>query len=808
MPPTPSLRSRLPLYSVWGLLFLAAAWLYSWTPATYPVRWTTPAGEGFYAELTDAFLHRQLHLPRVPDPKLASLADPYDPDQNAGLRVNDLSYFRGRYYLYHSAVPVVVLLAPFRLLTGHYLTDPAACVVFCLVGAWFSLWLLADIRRHAVPRASGVTFAACAAAAVFAHGYYLVLRSDGVNFVAIASAYAFLMMAVWAAGRALFTAGRTWPWLLLAGCAYGLAIASRPNYVFGAAALLIPVWSLRRRGGIRAAWGNFAAVAVPVVLTVAALLAYNYARFGQPLEFGQRYMLGGWDQRKLDFLGFKNVAINAWYYLIGPARWSAEFPFVNAPGWQAVGLLIQTPFLWLGLALGAVGLGRTESPAFATLRPLAGLLGVVLLCNLGLLMLLPSGNTQAVKTSANARYVFDFLPVAVLLAGVGVLALDQRLADRPWRARLWRIGALGFAAVSLLWAVSLDFQRLPAECYRPLAQVLNRPAHFARHWLGETYGPVQITLVLPPNKPDYYEPLVATGDPDAGDLLFMCYDSPKTVRFGLVGSAMLGPLSPPIPITYGEPHEFEVSMGSLYPAGGSPALAALSDAEVGRLKRTLRIRIDGRDVYEVPAHFFPSKPRQVRVGSTPHLLAYSRPDFSGQVIATSRRPIAPLPKAQTDGPEYGAVRLVLRFPDNKPGVTEPLLVTGVQSAGDIVYVRYENNWQIRLGLDHWGHPGSLSGWLPIDYSVNHVVEIQMGALFPPPGHVLLSRLPPDEIPRLKNRIRVVLDGEVVLDAEQPTYDSSPYDVVVGRNAIGGSSCVYGFSGEIKSTTRLPLPAAP
>ena len=96
--------------------------------------------------------------------------------------------------------------------------------------------------------------------------------------------------------------------------------------------------------------------------------------------------------------------------------------------------------------------------------------------------------------------------------------------------------------------------------------------------------------------------------------------------------------------------------------------------------------------------------------------------------------------------------------------------------------------------------------LPIDYSVDHVLEIQTGALLPPPGHILLSPLSSAEVDNLKRRVRILLDGEVVLDAEQSTYESSTYDVFIGRNAIGGSACVYEFSGEIKSVTRLPLPA--
>jgi hypothetical protein len=125
------------------------------------------------------------------------------------------------------------------------------------------------------------------------------------------------------------------------------------------------------------------------------------------------------------------------------------------------------------------------------------------------------------------------------------------------------------------------------------------------------------------------------------------------------------------------------------------------------------------------------------------------------------------------------------------------VVTGVQGAGDFVYVHYVDKGQISLGVDHWGHPGIRTTWLPIDYAVDHVVEIQMGALLPPSGNSA----------PLKGRVHLMFDGEVVLDADQPTYESSPADVLIGKNSIGGSTCSYEFSGEIKSVKRLPLPVA-
>jgi len=790
-------------------LFAAAVWFYMWAPASFPMRWVTPDAPGYYAELTDAWLDGHLHLARQPDPRLVALADPYDPAQNAPFRVNDLSYFAGRYHLYHGVTPVLVLLAPFRLLTGLHLTDPAAALVFCSVGAWFGLLLLGDIRRRAAPQASVFVLAGCALAALFGNGAYLVLRGSSVNHVAIAAAYCFLSLSVWAAFRALCTERAAWPWLVLAGAATGLAIAARPNYVFGAVALLVPVWVLARQdraagGGSRGWLRHLAAVWLPPAVMVLGMLWHNHARFGQALEFGQRYMLGGWDQRQLGFLGWKNAPVNLWHYLFSPGEFSADFPFLTAPNWRAIGVFCQSPFVWLAGLAPVLFLRRPSSPS-APLRPLVVMLLVLFTCNLGLLLLLPSGNDALVATSANARYTFDFLPLLVLLGGAGVLGVAHQLAGTVWPSRLLRAGLLVLTAASLLASLSLDFQRFPPETYRRLAQVLNRPGYVVRNWLGVTYGPLQLDVVFPRERVGHTEPLVATGTPEAGDLLYVNYDSPATVRFGLVGTAMRGPLSPPIPVTYGEPHRLGIRMGSLYPPVGHPGIAALDDATLGRLKRRLHIELDGRPVYEIPAHFFPSKPRQVRVGATDFLENYSAPEFTGRILAESRLPIDEPASPEAATPDYGPVRLVVRLPADRIGLNEPLIVSGVPNAGDFIYIHYANDRHIALGLDHWGHMGIRTPWLPVDYSVNHTIEVHMGALLPPPGHALWGSLPSDRIEQMRRRVRILLDREVVLDTEQATYEASPYDVLIGRNAIGGSTCGYEFTGQIKSAQRLPLP---
>jgi hypothetical protein len=86
----------------------------------------------------------------------------------------------------------------------------------------------------------------------------------------------------------------------------------------------------------------------------------------------------------------------------------------------------------------------------------------------------------------------------------------------------------------------------------------------------------------------------------------------------------------------------------------------------------------------------------------------------------------------------------------------------------------------------------------------HTVEISMGSLLPASRDLALASVAPDRFASLKGTIKIILDGRTVLDAPQATYDSSAYDVTIGVNAIGGSTCGYAFTGEILSASRVPI----
>lgn len=789
-----------------ALFFLGVACFYAWAPAEFHVRQLTAQPTGYYHELTAALLRGQLHLERAPDPRLVALADPYDPVANSPYRVNDLSYYRGRYYLYLSPVPSLVLFAPVRLLTGQFPTEAAACMIFSVAGLAAATAFLLTLRRKFFPASPAWTVAAALAALAFCQGYYVVLRAESLQLVPIACAHAWLMLTLLLLLHTLLAAER-WRtiWLTAASLAYALAIASRPNYLPGAVILLVPVigwwhadgWRLSRRF-----LGHVLALGLPMAVVAGALLAYNQARFDTPLEFGMHLQLGAWDQRTMAGLGLGNIPVNAWHYFVGPGIYHSTFPFVTAPFWTALGVLLHAPFVLLGLLLLWLIRNR-RVPAAARIALALPLL--VAAANLGFLLLFPSGNEQAVRTSANARYLFDFLPATMLLASGCVVAAGALVARPLWR-RLLGLGTTLTLLLSVLVALSLDFSRYPPEAYRPLASLLSRPAWWWEKIRGIEYGPVEIELQLPTDRIGAYEPLLTAGTAQAGELVYIFYEALGKIRLGLVGSESLGPASGPIAVDFAQPHRFTFYLGSLNPPDAHPAMAAFDGAQVATLKRRLVVQIDGRTVFTAPAYFHPNAGGRLEIGRASFLRAYAEEKFTGRIIATIRRPVAPPAGLEVIPPAYGPIRLRVTFPPDRAGITEPLVTSGIPQAGDLLHVTYRADGAVRFGLDHWGHRGLLSDWLVLEPRAEHIIEFSSASLYPPAEHALVASLPLDERQALKEHLRLTIDGRVVFDARFQTYESSPYDVVPGRNAIGSSSSVYAFSGEIREAVRLPLPA--
>ena len=162
-------------------------------------------------------------------------------------------------------------------------------MVFCAMGFLASVGLLCWVWRRCFPEI-GVGVVAAGALALGLAGFTPII-CHGLKFieVAISCGYALTMLALLALWGAAMRPHQRGRWLAAASLAYGLAIGARPNLLFGAVILLVPVAQAWREG--RRIWAPLLAATGPITCIGLGLMLYNTLRFDNPFEFGMYYQL-------------------------------------------------------------------------------------------------------------------------------------------------------------------------------------------------------------------------------------------------------------------------------------------------------------------------------------------------------------------------------------------------------------------------------------------------------------------------------------------------------------------------------------
>jgi hypothetical protein len=313
------------------VVFLPAAAFYVWTAGTsFPL--TLHGGQiDRYNLLADALLH--FHLSIGPAPAgLLRLTEPYNPIQNIhflggvqdATKLNDDVLYHGRLYFLWGPAPALVFLVPLHLI-GLEPSSSVTVACFAVIGLGFALGTLRVLLRQI----GGVPLWMCLlAAATLALSSTLpfILRTPSVTEDTIAGGFCFTMAGIWLTVSALAERRASLRRLAMMSLCFGLATGSRPT--LGLAALaLIPVYlSLRRTHSHRPL---LLALTLPVSCCLLLLLAYNQARFGNPLEFGVNHQLAGYDPLTVHFADTSYIPPGAWFYTLSPPRPTALFPFIR-----------------------------------------------------------------------------------------------------------------------------------------------------------------------------------------------------------------------------------------------------------------------------------------------------------------------------------------------------------------------------------------------------------------------------------------------------------------------------------------------
>lgn len=323
-----------------------AAFVVYWGTARYFGHATTP-DVAYFNQLADAFLHGRLHL-----------ATPAN--------THDLTFHAGKWYVPFPPLPALLMLPWVAWQGVASLNTVLFAALFGALNVTLIFLLLSTLARRQWTYLSIVDnlWLTLLFGLGCVHWYMATIGS--VWFVAQICTVTFVALAVW-----LAVAGVP-AWLV--GLALALALAARPNVLLtwplllGIAATHLaadrrqPAWSALLRWAVVSA--------IPLTLALGALLLYNRARFGHPLDFG--YLtenvadqlapnLHRYGQFNLHYL-----PKNMWAMWLAGPQWDTDLNFWR-PDPEGMSLLLTTPALlylsraqrWSWLVIGgwvAVGL--------------------------------------------------------------------------------------------------------------------------------------------------------------------------------------------------------------------------------------------------------------------------------------------------------------------------------------------------------------------------------------------------------------------------------------------------------------------
>lgn len=784
--------------------------------------WTASSSDGlaprvgpkrdYYNLLLDGWLSGQLHLKVDVPPELLRLPDPYDPTlRPPGLGLHDASFHRGRYYLYFGAAPVLTLLLPYRLATGSDLSEAAAVLCFGLAGflASFALWRA--IRRQYFPdTAPLVTLLAGGVLGLASLGPVL-LRRPHLWELPIAAGSCFALLVLFALWRALHAnpppAARSWwrsrcGWAALAGLALGLAIASRPTYLIASPFLAVPflAWWWRER---RLPWREAGAALAPLAVIGVAMAWHNHARFGDPLQFGQAYQLSMDYESKMAHFRAGHAPFNLWRYFLSPATWSWEFPYIRPadlppkpPGFgghdDVYGLLVNLPIAWLAVA--APWAAWRREPVVRT-RLASWLTAVVCL-------FVAMASTLSLFFGSLARYQSDFTPPLMVLAAVGILAVERGLGLpgarwARWPVRLAWSGAAvfscGFAVLASLQLNGFLLARNP-DAYQRVETRFHRLSETLERTVGRSHGPVEFDLWIRPEAPGTRHLLVTAGTAPRMDRLEVIHEAGGRVVFEVSAAGGVSCRSAAVVPDPDTPQRLRLSMGSLLPPPSHSLWGNATPEERLSARHALTVDLAGRRLIGVQP-WFSASAGPVAIG--PYAADEGPLRFSGAVTAVARDQSGlpglarwagdELRQAQSVWSQDRTLRLRLRLPPVGAVLMDPLVVTGQPGRGDMIGLWHEGSGRVRFGWDHWGSSrGHRSGLVEMDPGLAHEVTITVAD----------SVFSPGAGERVGGRLQVSVDGRLVWDEPGEFFNVPPWQRCLGRNPIGGTSCSAAFGGAL------------
>ena len=391
------MKKNLLIVFILTLIFLFYIWII--TIGNEP--WDQRFHSGWYNVLSDALLKGKLYFLEEFNPQILKLKDPYEPHLNAPLnRFNDMSLYKGKYYMYFGVVPAILLFIPYRLITCHILPERAAIIFFMFGGLIWHVLILSYIKRKYFPELPNYFF--LASILVLGLGNYstTLLRRPMMYEVAISGGFYFLSGAIFFFIKSFEHNKINIFFLVLGSLFIGLGAGCRPEIILSGLLLLLLIIKISLSNtNKKSKIISFLCLLIPYVICSLLLGLYNYLRFENPFDPGHQWQTNDSNPRKTIFISPIFTLVNAYIYLFQPIIFNLRPPFIhmtrNIPqelcasnhySEGVVGIINETPFVLI-LLIGPLFylLSRFSNESFTIKRNsilITSIIGTILFCSL------------------------------------------------------------------------------------------------------------------------------------------------------------------------------------------------------------------------------------------------------------------------------------------------------------------------------------------------------------------------------------------------------------------------------------------
>lgn len=440
-----------------------------------------------FAMTFDAFHKGQVFLELDVDEKLEQLDNVYDRsvrDDSGAHWYWDLAFYKGKYYTYFGAAPVVTFYYPVYFLTGKLPTLAAASWFFSAIAAFFLCQTILALARRLAPSANLLLLLAVMPAAVSCSGALTAANFADTYFLPVAAALAFLYLCLWSGISAENSKKPAIRYALyaLSGTAFALCVGSRPITALGAVILLPFFFGVLRNDSIsrkiRAA--SALSFCIPVFFGAMIIMHYNSLRFDSPFNFGAAYQLTVSDVRA-NRLTFSGIAPMLYHYFLQLPCSRDSFPYFQPAHYNLnnysryvytsdmIGALTY-PFIVLGMILVPKAVQMYKKAPVSRRRQT---LQFIILCATSALLI---GWLDMCLAGLNQRYVTDIMAPLILLSSVMLLS-TVRIKDRlKYRYIAAHLCTAATFVISWLMFVQVRGGSLSRHCpdlYDALASMFN-----------------------------------------------------------------------------------------------------------------------------------------------------------------------------------------------------------------------------------------------------------------------------------------------------------------------------------------------